>query len=176
MLLISSEQNRIAHRICKAYPSLSWKESFKLARTLLSKGIDLSDFEQSVFGQWNLPTQQGIAGHFWAIRCLYKEAGEEGKAKAFERVSHQLYAATEAGEALSFKYALNARYWGSSIIDELIEYFICASLFNGEYTDHTDRVMRLIQKTQSHDSRVRKPFWVKEIKARLYREREVVKL
>jgi fructose-1,6-bisphosphatase len=51
-----------------------------------------------------------------------------------------------------------------------------STLVTGEYTDHTDRVMRLIQKTQSHDSRVRKPFWVKEIKARLYREREVVKL
>jgi hypothetical protein len=175
-MFISSEQNKLAHRIRRAHPSMSWGQCFGLARDLIKEGIFIEDLEFSVFGQWTLETQQGIAGHFWALRCLYREVGEQGRSVAFERVANQIYAASDEGVELSFDYVLKSSYWGASVIRELIEYYKAAALTGDGYTDHTQRIMNLISRANSSDSRVRKPYWRTRREpeaARLYRDKDL---
>ena len=160
--LFTSELNKLAHKIRRS-TSLSWGQALRIAIKTTKANNSVAECEalkpKSLFDGWTLNSQYGLAGHFWALKCLYKEAGDVGRSKAFERVSSQLYAATEAGVALDFKYAVTTKGWGDSVINELIDYFICASTSTAQYTDHTDRVMSLLTTTNTQPARVRAPKW-----------------
>lgn len=159
--LFTSELNQLAHMI-RRENDLSWGEALRLAIQLVKINTSAVPFamrSSSIFGTWTLQTQYGLAGHFWALRVMYRQLGDEGRAKAFERVSSQLYAATEVGAALNFKYALTTSGWGESVIAELLDYFVCGALGTPLFTDHTDRVMDLLIRTDTHHERVRMPNW-----------------
>lgn len=160
--LFTSELNKLAHKIRRS-TSLTWGASLRIAIKTTKCNNSVAEQEalkdQSLFGKWTLNSQHGLAGHFWALKCLYKEAGDLGRSKAFERVSSQLYAATEEGVALDFEYATSTKGWGDSVIHELIDYFICASTSTAQHTDHTDRVMSLILDTNTQSERIRFPRW-----------------
>ena len=160
--LFTSELNHLAHRI-RLDNDLSWGESLRFAIRLVkinTSAIPFAMRSSSIFGNWTIKSQRALAGHFWAIRAMYRHLGDLGRAKAFERVSSQLYAASDEGVTLNFKYALTAKGWGDAVLAELLEYFVCAALGTPLFTDHTDRVMDLLVRTNSNHMRVNLPHWI----------------
>lgn len=159
--LFTSELNQLAHRI-RRENDISWGESLRFAIQLVkinTSAIPFAMRSSSVFGNWTLNSQRALAGHFWALRAMYRHLGDLGRAKAFECVSSQLYAASDEGVTLRFRYALTTKGWGDAVLAELLDYFVCGTLGTPLFTDHTDRVMDLLVRTNSKHTRVNLPYW-----------------
>lgn len=160
--LFTSELNQLAHMI-RRENDLSWGESLRFAIRLVKINTSAVPFamrSSSIFGNWTLKSQRALAGHFWALRIMYRQVGDLGRAKAFERISSQLYAASDEGVALNFKYALTTKGWGDAVLAELLDYFVCGALGTPFFTDHTDRVMDLLIRTNTNHTRVDLPYWI----------------
>lgn len=161
MNLISGDINRFAHKLRKVYSTLTWKQAFNIAYKLKFEGL-LNDAyaTQSILGSWTRQSQYALAGHFWALKCLYNTAGDKGRSFAFGKIADQLYASLDAGYTLGFGYAVTTDGWGSSVINELLDFYICAR--SGDdfgYIEHTDRVIDLMMKTGTPLGQIHLPFW-----------------
>ena len=153
-MLFSSFINVTAHRI-KKVSGLSWGESLKLA--IAHHDVPDLNGPTAVFGQWNATTQRALAGHFWALRCLYLEVGDKGRAKAFERVSSQLFSCWECGGEMGWQDTYKFWGWGTAVREEVLDYYISAT--KCWMRDHTDRVIALLMQTGHPIQRVKLPRW-----------------
>ena len=160
-MLFTTEFNKLVHLIRNANPHMTWGDAFHTALEFLkvSESDDLLTHNNSLYGTWKPQTVRALAGHFWALKCLYREAGDMGRSHAFGRVSNTLFAAWDGGYTVTYQGFISQSGVGTSIISELCDYYRCAITSDQYYTDHTDRVMHLIAVTNSPRSRVNLPTW-----------------
>jgi len=155
-MLFSSELNKLAWKIKRA-TDFTWKESLQLAKRSLIQGVDM-EATTSVIGSWTPATQRALAGHFYALKMLSKEAGDEGRSFAFGRISNSLYACYENHGHVSMTDTLHFKNWGASVRQEIIDFFFSA-VVDPTFPEHTDRVCALITKTNNNISRITFPAW-----------------
>lgn len=156
MALFSKELNLLAHRIRRIAQDLTWGEAFRQAIELSKARVPAKPLLEDT---WSQTTLRALAGHFWALRCLYREAGDEGRSIAFERVSNSLFACWDERGDFDLALALRHRRFGKSVIAEIVDFYICAQTGDEYYTDHTDRVMNLLTLTNNPHNRVYLPVW-----------------
>jgi hypothetical protein len=152
---ITGNINKLAHKIRKAYPSLTWGQCFRFAlRGISAQGA--AEERTSVFGDWTLPSQRSLAGHFWALSLAYRDLeGDAGRAYKFKQVAGLLYSLCDEGITMSFGEAVTRKGWGESIHLEMIEAFVCGL----DSVDTTDRMMALCNKHQGLGRKVARPVW-----------------
>jgi hypothetical protein len=153
--LITGNINSLAHKIRKAYPSLTWGECFRFAlRGVAGQGFVNS--RTSIFGQWSNKSQKTIAGHFWALSLAYRDLeGDAGRAYKFKQVAGLLYSLCDEGITLNFGQAVERKGWGESILLEMIEIFVCGI----DGVDTTDRMIALCNKHQGLSKKIALPKW-----------------
>ena len=160
-MLISSYINNIAHNIRRAHKSLTWGQAFRTA-VMIAKCPGVTETlhrPSSLYGTWNPKTVRAIAGHFWALKCLYRDSGDLGRSAAFGRVAQALFAAWEGGYGVNYQAFISQRGVGASVINELVDYYCCAVTGTDYYTDHTNRIMGLLATNNAPLQRVNLPTW-----------------
>ncbi len=156
-MLFSSFTNKLAHKI-KKLSGFTWGQALRLAMQSATQDTNLTDAATGVFGEWTPATQRALAGHFYALKMLSKEAGDEGRAFAFGRVSNSLFACWENHGRISWNDTYHFTGWGDSIRSEILDFFLSATT-DPNWVDHTDRVMKLLVATNQPHHRVHLPRW-----------------
>lgn len=161
-MLISSYINNIAHNIRRVHKSLTWGQAFRTA-VKIAKAINVTEtlnHPSALYGTWTPQTVRALAGHFWALKCLYRDEGDLGRSTAFGRISSALFAAWDGGYTVTYQAFISQRGVGSSVIEEVVDYYCCAINGDEHYTDHTVRVMQLLGSTNTPRARVNLPTWI----------------
>lgn len=137
--MITAALNKMAHRIRRAFPSLTWGESFRLAiRTGEVIDHPATMAETSVFGRWTPVSHRALAGHFWALKLGYREMGDEGRSFWAGRIAQTLFATWEEGVQWSFSACISATVFGEQALLEVVEFFRASA-----FREHTARVLKL---------------------------------
>lgn len=160
-MLFSSYINKLAWAIRRVHASLTWGEALRTAIDLASSGLDISlDAPTALFGEWTPQTQRALAGHFWALKLLYREVGDEGRSLAFGRISSSLFASWEEGGRVNFYNAARQRGWGSAVMNEIVAFYRAAGQTHiTQRSTHTPRVASLLQSLNQQPNRVHYPTW-----------------
>jgi hypothetical protein len=161
LMLFSSQFNKLAHFIQKSHQDMTWRDAFHTAVDFfnVSESDEHVTHPHSIFGTWKPNNVRALAGHFWALKCLYREAGDLGRSLAFGRVSQSLFVAWDEGYTVTYQDFINQSGVGSSVIQEIADYYRCAITGDEYFTDHTDRIMHLLYVTNNQHSRVNLPRW-----------------
>ena len=160
-MLFTTEFNKLVHIIRKAHKEMTWRAAFHTAVGFVnvSESGDHIAHPHSMYNTWKPENVRALAGHFWALKCLYREAGDMGRSSAFGRVADKLFAAWDGGYEVTYQAFISQRGVGSSVIEEVCDYYRCAVIAEPHFTDHTDRVMHLMAVTNAPRSRVNLPTW-----------------
>lgn len=152
-VFFTSELNRLAHRVKKLL-GLSWGESLKIALKVIPfLGGPLSS-RTSVFMSWKHENIGAIAGHFWGLAKAYEEVGDKGRSFAFKKISTRLYSYRDNLEYVDLRILANQKRVGSSVINEIIDFWIASHL-----DGYTPRSKELLPQAPIYSQLVEKSEW-----------------
>lgn len=153
-MYFTSNLNKTAWALKKKL-NITWGDALRMAIRLGDLPTAPATSDSSVFGEWKPENHGRVAGHFWGLGKAYDEIGDKGRSIAMTRVAKTFYAMRDQMETATFKGLLNEKFFGKSVMEEVIEFFAASG-----YGTITPRSRTLIEAgATEYASRLIAPAW-----------------